>query len=485
MRSQTLLTFNSPKKILNHKGFPMRSTLLKSCLLACLAVAPVGASDNFSSAKGLLAKLISIKTVAGNNETKVAANFLRDEFLKAGIPDSDITRVDHKGGFSSLIVRYRGNDTDKKAILVMAHMDVVPAERKDWSMDPFTLNEKDGLLLGRGVEDNKGGVATTASTIMRFAREGYKPDRDIILVYSGDEETNGYSLKDILQNHRALIEAEYALNTDAGGGTIREGVATSYSIQASEKTYLSFKLATKNSGGHSSLPRPDNAIYDLVNSLQRISRYQFPVMLNPVSTGYFKEMAKVSPAATSTAMRKLALDPSDSKAAKLIAESSPYYNAVMRTTCIATMLEAGHAENALPQSASAIINCRIVPTQSAGSVQETLTRLIANEDVTLSRVSEPTPSEPSPLRPDVLKALDATLLDIWGSLPIVPNMSTGATDGLYVRNAGIPVYGVSGIFTAETDGNAHGRDERIQLESFNKAISHWDGLLRRLTGGKI
>ena len=462
----------------------MRNAFLKSSLLACLIMTPAGASDTFSDGKDLLAKLISIKTVAGTGETKSAANFLRDQFLKAGIPEGDITRIDHEGDFSSLIVRYRGNDTGKKAIMVMAHMDVVPAERKDWSMDPFTLNEKDGLLLGRGVEDNKGGVATTASTIIGFAREGYKPDRDIILVYSGDEETNGFSLIDIIENHRDLIDAEYALNTDAGGGSIREGVATSYSIQASEKTYLSFKLATTNSGGHSSLPRPENAIYDLVNSLQRISRYQFPVILNPVSTGYFKEMAKVSPADTATAMRKIALDPTNTKASKALSESSAYYNAVMRTTCVATMLKAGHAENALPQSASAIVNCRIVPTQTAGSVQETLTRLVANKNVKLTRVSEPKPSDPSPLRPDVLQALDATLLDLWGSLPIVPTMSTGATDGLYVRNAGIPVYGVGGIFTAETDGNAHGRDERIQLESFNKAISHWDGLLRRLTGGK-
>lgn len=462
----------------------MRFSLLKSSLLACLIVAPANASDNFGNAKDLLAKLISIKTVEGSGETKAAANYLKGEFIKAGIADSDITRIDHEGNISSLIVRYRGTNNGEKPILVMAHMDVVPAERKDWSMDPFTLNEKGGKLLGRGVEDNKGGVATTAATIIGFAREGYKPDRDIILVYSGDEETNGFSLVDILKNHRNLIEAEYALNTDAGGGQIRKGVATSYSIQASEKTYLSFKLTTTNSGGHSSLPRPDNAIYDLVGSLQRISRYQFPVMLNPVSMGYFKEMAKVSQADTATAMRKIALDPSDTAAAKILSEKSAYYNAVMRTTCVATMLEAGHAENALPQSASATINCRIVPTQSAESVQDTLTRLVANKKVTISRIAEPKPSDPSPLRPDVLEALDATLLDIWGSLPIIPTMSTGATDGLYVRNAGIPVYGVGGIFTAETDGNAHGRDERIQLESFNKAVSHWDGLLRRLTGGK-
>lgn len=462
----------------------MRSSFLKSSILACLIMTPASASDSFSNAKDLLSKLISLKTVEGSGETKAAANYLKGEFIKAGIADSDITRIDHEGNISSLVVRYRGTNSGKKPILIMAHMDVVPAERKDWSMDPFTLNEKDGLLLGRGVEDNKGGVATTAATIIGFAHEGYKPDRDIILVYSGDEETNGYSLTDILKNHRELIDAEYALNTDAGGGQIRNGVATSYSIQASEKTYLSFKLSTTNSGGHSSLPRPDNAIYDLVGSLQRISRYQFPVMLNPVSMGYFKEMARVAPANMATAMRKIALDPTNTAAAKILSEQSPYYNAVMRTTCVATMLDAGHAENALPQSASAIINCRIVPTQSPETVQDTLTRLVANKDVTISRVAEPKPSEPSPLRPDVLQALGATLLDIWGSLPIIPTMSTGATDGLYVRNAGIPVYGVSGIFTAETDGNAHGRDERIQLESFNKAVSHWDGLLRRLTDGK-
>ncbi len=462
----------------------MRFSLLKSSLLACLIVTPVTANDKFGDAKDLLAKLISFKTVEGTNETKTAANYLKGEFIKAGVPKNDITRIDHQGDVSSLIVRYRGTNSGKKPILVMAHMDVVPAERKDWSMDPFTLNEVNGKLLGRGVEDNKGGVATTAATIIGFARESYKPDRDIILVYSGDEETTGNSLIDILKNHRELIDSEYALNTDAGGGSIRQGKANSYSIQASEKTYLSFKLSTTNSGGHSSLPRPDNAIYDLVGGLQRISRYQFPVMLNPVSMGYFKEMAKVSKAEIATAMRKIALDPSDTAATKLLSEKSAYYNSVMRTTCVATMLDAGHAENALPQSASATINCRIVPTQSAESVQETLTRLVANKNVTVSRIAEPTPSDPSPLRPDVLKALDATLMGIWGSLPIIPTMSTGATDGLYVRNAGIPVYGVSGIFTAETDGNAHGRDERIQLESFNKAVSHWDGLLRRLTGGK-
>ena len=462
----------------------MRKTLLKSLALSAMLMTPASASDDFDGAKDLLAKLISFKTVAGTNETIIAADYLRDKFLKAGIPASDITRVDHSAETSSLIVRYRGKNTGKKPILVMAHMDVVPAERKDWSMDPFALNEKDGILYGRGVEDNKGGVATTASAIIRFAKEGYTPDRDIILVYTADEETTGDATKDLLENHRDLIDGEYALNTDAGGGSIRGGAPVSYSIQASEKTYQSFKLTVTNSGGHSSLPRPDNAIYSLTMGLQNISRYQFPVILNPVSTGYFREMAKVSPAPIAMAMRKVALDPTDSDASRLLSKSSAYYNAVLRTTCIATMLDAGHAENALPQSATATINCRIVPTQSSDSVEKTLTMLAANEDISITRVTEPTPSDPSPLRPDVLEALDATLFDNWGSLPIVPTMSTGATDGLYVRNAGIPVYGVSGLFIAENDGNAHGRDERIQSESFRKAIDHWDGLLKRLTGGK-
>lgn len=458
--------------------------LIRNIVAAAIVITtPISADDHQDGARAILADLIAIKTVDGNHETTKAANYLAEKFIKAGIPSAYVTRIDHTDMISSLIVRYKGKDSGKKPILVMAHMDVVPAERSDWSMDPFTLNEKDGTLYGRGVKDNKGGVATTAATILRFARSGYMPDRDIILLYSGDEESNGYSLMHLIKDHRDLIESEYALNTDAGGGVLSKGTAISYKIQASEKTYQSFKLSVTNSGGHSSLPRPDNAIYDLVNGLQRLSRYQFPVMLNPVSAGYFKGMAKVVPSPASKAMRDLANDPTDDKAAKILSAVSPFYNAVMRTTCIATMLDGGHAENALPQTADAVINCRIAPTQSVDAVEAMIITQIANPEIKVTRMDEAFESDPSPLRPDVLDALDATILEIWGSLPIIPTMSTGATDGLYLRNAGIPVYGVAGIFSDENGSNSHGRDEHIDLESFNKALEHWDSILRRLTGG--
>jgi len=464
-----------------------RFTALPLAILLTLSgtATALQADDASNRARALLRDVIAIKTIEGTNTTRIMADLIRDRLLaESHLTNTNITRVDHNDALSSLVVRYPGSNSGKKPMLLMAHMDVVPANRADWVKDPFVLTEQDGYFFGRGVEDNKTGVVMLVTSFITLSKQGFVPDRDLIMLLTADEETNAISTIDLLENHRDLVDGEFALNSDAGGGVLNEGNAVSYSVQASEKIYQSFHLTVKNRGGHSSVPRKDNAINTLARSLTNVSQYQFPVELNPVSMGFFKETANTEGGAIGTAMRQIAKDPKNETASRMVSKSNPYYNAVMRTTCIATELLAGHAENALPQSARATVNCRIVPTSNSNSVENTLKQLINDEDVVISRISPPTPSDPSPLRPDVMQALNTTLTEGWGLVTVIPTMSTGATDGLYFRNAGIPVYGVSGVFTEPGDSGAHGLDERVKVTSFMKALDHWESMIKKLTGTK-
>jgi acetylornithine deacetylase/succinyl-diaminopimelate desuccinylase-like protein len=363
---------------------------------------------------------------------------------------------------------------------MLAHLDVVPALREDWSTDPFTLVEQDGWWYGRGTEDNKAGAAFLVCNLIRARRDGFVPDRDWIVALTSDEETNSAGIQWLVTEGRALIgEAELALNTDAGGGIIVGGRDQMFMVQASEKVYLTFELEVTDKGGHSSVPNPDNAIDALARGLVRLAAHRFPVSLNEVTRGFFARSAEFADAAQAADMRAVASESPDSAAAARLSDS-PFYNALLRTTCTATRLEAGHADNALPQTARATVNCRILPGEPIDAVESTLNAVVADPRIRIGRKREPTASPPSPLRPEIMEPIEELATEMWPGVVVVPEMSTGATDGLYVRNAGIPVYGVGAIFGDPEDARAHGRDERVSVTRFYEALEFWNRLMRRL-----
>jgi acetylornithine deacetylase/succinyl-diaminopimelate desuccinylase-like protein len=398
---------------------------------------------------------------------------------EAGIPQQDMQIIQTGPGINNLVVRYRGSGGTAKPILLMAHLDVVDARREDWSFDPFIFREEGGYYYGRGSSDNKAGAAMLVASFIRYKKEGFVPSRDLIIVLTGDEETNGEGIQGVVEHHRDLVDAAYALNTDAGGGELRNGKPVAFSVQSAEKVYLSFQLEVRNKGGHSSLPIADNAIYHLSNGLVRLSRYAFPVKLNPTTREAFLKGAANQPPKIAADMRAVART-GDAAAARRLSAAEPYYNAQLRTTCVATRLFAGHADNALPQLARATVNCRMLPNDPPDSVETTLRRVLADTAIHLSRVRPPTLSPASPLTPEIMQPVTALAQKMWPQAVVVPEMSTGASDGLYVRNAGIPVYGVSAVFEELGDDRAHGRDERIGVKAYHDAAQYWYQLVKTL-----
>jgi acetylornithine deacetylase/succinyl-diaminopimelate desuccinylase-like protein len=397
----------------------------------------------------------------------------------AGIPAEDMHLIETGPGINNLVVRYRGSGGTAKPILLMAHLDVVDARREDWSFDPFTFREQGGYYYGRGSSDNKAGAAMLVASFIRYKKEGFVPKRDLIIVLTGDEETNGEGIQGVVEKHRDLVDAAYALNTDAGGGELREGKPVAFSVQSAEKVYLSFQLEVRNKGGHSSLPVADNAIYHLSNGLVRLSRYAFPVKLNATTREAFLKGAANQPPKIAADMRAVARN-GDPAAARRLSAAEPYYNAQLRTTCVATRLFAGHADNALPQLARATVNCRMLPNDPPDSVEATLRRVLADTAVHLTRIRPPTLSPASPLTAEIMQPVTALAAKMWPRAVVVPEMSTGASDGLYVRNAGIPVYGVSAVFEEIGDDRAHGRDERIGVKAYHDAAEYWYQLVKTL-----
>jgi len=419
---------------------------------------------NRQLAHDIYKELIEINTMDSVGSTTVAAEAMAKRFKAAGFPDADIHVFGPKPDKGNLVVRYRGTGA-RKPLLLLAHLDVVAALRSDWTTDPFVFVEQGGYYYGRGTSDDKAMAAIFVANMLRYKKEGYVPDRDVIIALTADEEggtSNGVQW--LLANHRDLIDAAYALN-EGGGGALRDGKPFLHSVQATEKTYADFTLETKNRGGHSSVPRPDNAIYQLASGLVRLSKFSFPVQLNEVSKAFFERTAAIETPETAAAMRAIVQNPSDSAAAARLS-ADPRYSSMLRTTCVATRLSGGHANNALPQTARANINCRIVPTQTTAQVRETLIRVLADTGIGVSDAPDIVAGVPSPLNPEVMQPVQELTRSMFGDIPVIPTMSTGATDGRYLRAGGIPTYGVSGLFGDPNDVRAHGKDERMLVKSF-------------------
>jgi acetylornithine deacetylase/succinyl-diaminopimelate desuccinylase-like protein len=431
-----------------------------------------------AEAREIFATIVAMPTVEGRGQVPVMARYLADRFRAGGFAAADIEIVPH-GETASLIVRYRGQDRSAPPILFLAHMDVVEAKPADWERDPFTLVEENGYFYGRGTADVKEEVALLTTTFLRLKAEGFVPTRDLVIAFSGDEETQMQTAGDLA--HR-LAGAEFALNGDGGQGVLDDatGRPVVYYLQGAEKYYATFEFTTHNPGGHSSQPRADNAIYELADGLEALKAYRFPVMWNDWTIGSFAAAAKVTAGPLGEAMARFAANPHDTAAADQLS-ANPQLVGKVRTTCVATMLAGGHAENALPQTATATVNCRVFPGTPIEEVRATLQRL-AGDKVEVSLVSTPHPSEPSPLRPDVVAAVTRAVHAGYPGVPIVPEMAAYATDGSVFRAAGIPTYGASSLFIRGSDEFSHGLNERIAVPAFYAGLGHWYVLMTTLAG---
>jgi acetylornithine deacetylase/succinyl-diaminopimelate desuccinylase-like protein len=431
--------------------------------------------------------IVGMRTAEGQAMVPAMADYLAGQFRAGGFPATDVHvlpfTVPSGEKTAGLVVRYRGDGSSgKKPILLLAHMDVVDARREDWTRDPFVLQEERGYFFGRGSADDKFGVASLTATFLRLKAEGFVPSRDLVIALSGDEETGMLSARDLVTTHRALTDAEFALNDDGGGGKLDEtGTPVAYFVQSAEKTYATFELTVTNPGGHSSTPRTDSAIFDLANVLKHLEAYRFPVAVNDTTRAYLREMGRLTPGPEGEAMGRLAADPADQAAADELWRH-PEAVGITRTTCVPTMLRAGHAENALPQSATVTVNCRIFPGEAVDAVKATLERVANLRGLTITQVGEGLPSPASPLREDVTAAVAAAVHARYPGVPVIPYMAPYATDGREVRSAGIPTYGVMGLFMKDSDQFSHGRDERVPVEQLFGALEHWKVLLTNLAG---
>jgi acetylornithine deacetylase/succinyl-diaminopimelate desuccinylase-like protein len=444
--------------------------------------------------RDILKQLIEINTTDSVGSVTVASEAMAKRFRDAGYADSDIFIGGPNDRKKNVVVRLRGTGA-KKPVLVIGHLDVVEAHREDWTTDPFVLVEKDGYFYGRGTEDMKASDAIYVVNMMRLKREGYKPDRDIILALTADEEGGGSNGVDwLLKNHRELVDAEFALNADGGGVTTDKGKPFVMELGASEKLYADYELEVTNPGGHSSIPTQENAIYRLSDALVRLQNYKFPFELNDVTRAFFQQTAKVKTGQEAADMQAVTKIPPDQAAIERLSKD-PYYNATMHTTCIATRLQAGHANNAQPQRAIANVNCRILPGHSRAEVLGDLQKVVNDPKVSITYVSngvkvtqmgerERKALPPVPLNPAVMQPLTAITGEMWPGTPVVPTMGTGATDGVYTNPAGIPTYGVCGLAIDIDDDRSHGRDERLPVASFYNGVEFYYRYLKAVGEGK-
>ncbi len=415
-------------------------------------------------AREIYKQFVEIQSGYTTGATTPVAEAAAARLRAAGFPESDIFLGGANPRKGNLVVRYRGTGA-RKPILLLAHIDVVEAKREDWSLDPFQFTERDGYFYGRGTGDDKDQASVWIANLIQYKKEGFKPDRDIIVALTADEEGGGpfNGVEWLIKNHRDLIDSEFALN-EGGWGESKNGKKLSNDLQVSEKYVINFRLEVHNKGGHSSMPVADNAIYHLAGALQRLSAFGFPLKTNDVTAAYFEQMSRID---TSASKQDLADTAKGSQEAmQRLAAASPAWNATLRTTCVATQLEGGHAMNALPQLAAATVNCRVLPEDSVDYVQTTLQKVFADDQVSIKIVGEATSGPASAMRPDVLAAVKRATDHIFPGVPVLPIMVMGATDGKYLRIAGIPTYGIQGFFFDRDDIRFHGRDERLGVQSF-------------------
>ncbi len=446
------------------------------------------ATKNFS--RDIFKQLIEINTTDSVGNVSTASEAMAKRFREAGFPESDMQILGPNDRKKNLVLRYHGTGK-RKPILLIGHLDVVEARREDWTTDPFQFVEKEGYFYGRGTQDMKSDDAIFVVDLVRFKKEGYKPDRDIILALTADEEggkSNGVDW--LIKNHRDLIDAEYVLNSDGGGVTTDHGKVQNVSVDATEKLYADYQLSVTNPGGHSSLPVPDNAIYHLAEALTKLERYEFPFELNNVTRAYYERMSSIETGQRAADMKAMLKTPADAEAIARLSQD-PLDHSTLRTTCVATRLDAGHANNALPQRAVANVNCRIVPGHTSEEVRQSLMQIFADPKVTvrytgaIGGVTDRAPNgvayAPPALRPDVFGPLEKIVGVMWPGAPVIPTMATGASDGIYTNAAGMPTYGISGVAIDRNDVRAHGKDERLGIDSYYAGVDFYYRYLKAVT----
>ena len=438
-------------------------------------------SEHAKKTLEIYTRIIGMETSKNLGNVPAMARYLADEMIAAGLPENDI-EILPVGETAALIARYRGDGSSGKApILLLGHMDVVEARPEDWERPPFELTTDGLYFYARGTIDNKFGVAQLTSTFIRLKKAGYVPNRDLIIVFSGDEESTMNSTRILAYERPDLAKAEYALNSDAGGGDIDEnGKAIVYLIQAAEKTYVTWEITATNPGGHSSRPRPDNAIYDLADAINKIQAYRFPVRWSDMTLEFFAETGKQLGGELGAAMIRFAENPEDTKASDRLAVESSYVGTT-RTTCVVTMLRGGHAENALPQSATATVNCRVFPGVPVADVKQALQREIGNDTIKFAETYPPTESPISELREDIRAAVSEAVQVRYPGVKMIAYMESGGTDGMHFRRAGIPTWAMSGVFMNPDEMFAHGLNERVPVKAFYDALDHWSVIIKDLT----
>jgi acetylornithine deacetylase/succinyl-diaminopimelate desuccinylase-like protein len=475
----------------NHAALAFAATLLCSLGGQCSWAAPSQAdTDTRNNAHDIFKQLVEINTTDSIGSTTVAAQAMAGRLLEAGFPKADVVVLGPNERKGNMVARYRGKAGSKlKPILIIGHLDVVEAQRQDWSTDPFKFVEKDGYYYGRGTQDMKESDAIAVTDFIRMRREGFVPDRDIILALTADEE-NGKSngVEWLLKNHRDLIDAEFVLNPD--GGQVRTDKPVAVEFEASEKLYADYQVLATNAGGHSSLPTPDNAIYHVADALVVLQKSPFPVELDSVTREYFGQMAKIETGQTAADMRAILNTPPDPRAVERLSQDARW-NATMRTTCVATMLSGGHAPNALPGRAEANVNCRIFPGHSQEEIRLKLVGLFNDPKLTIryrsdagdlsDHGSDRKAMAPPALRDDVMNSLRSVAARLWPGATVIPIMETGASDSIYTMNAGIPSYGICGVAIDRNDDRMHGRDERVKVESYYNGVEFYYQFLKALT----
>jgi acetylornithine deacetylase/succinyl-diaminopimelate desuccinylase-like protein len=460
--------------------------LCVSCAAQAATPGPLPPQDDTELGRAIFKELVEIKTTHDVGTT-VAARAIEQHLLKAGFPADDVVFVapaDHPNK-GNVVVRYRGKGHGAAPVLFLGHLDVVEAKPEDWSVDPFKLTEKDGWYYGRGTIDMKEGDAALLEVLVRLERERFKPERDVIVAFTADEEAGGDANGPafLLKEHRDLVTAGLVINLDGGGGDYKNGERQMFELGTSEKTYVTFTLETTGPGGHGSLPGPDNPIYRLADALGRLESYRFPVMMTDTTRASFAKLADLDPGPLSADMRAVARNPPDLAAADRLSQIVRF-NAELRTTCVATLISGGHAENALPQRARATVQCRMMPGDSALNVQTAITTALQEPKISVTMDAPPIVSPESPPTPQIMKKVERVVHSMWPKVPIVPTMATGFSDDRQTRNAGMPSYDSSGIWIDGNENRAHGRDERVGMREFDESLEYTYRLVKEMSKAK-